>query len=1117
MKALLLAMTFTACAVGTTAHAYDLILTSTNPARTADVDLVARSPFVKAERPVFSPEELRSLAAMGRTSLAASKRISIASKRQVVEIRNLIARRKLAVAVEPAEIPADGLRPYEDLPEGLKPRPLNTAGMNQFEPLQWAINNIGQKVAIALDDLTSYFVTGKKNEDIGIKRIPAESMDPKRMVKIAILDTGVDFGHPELADRLFENTEDCKALVAMTKCLNDAMKSAKSTDAKLACEKKFGQIDADGNGYPLDCSGWNVTKKPAAGSDIWGDADASDLVGHGTHIAGIIAARQDDGDGISGVLTNVRLLPVKVIANPPTEAFKLTSVEGAAPAPNEKSLKATASFGDVMARGLLYAIRSKAQIINVSLGWPANVDSELLKQMLDLAVSNGILVVAASGNDGTDALIRPCVYNGVICVASHDPDGAISHFSNRGFGVDIAAPGLNILSLFPTVLAPKVFTDRNGYELKSGTSMATPYVVAVLGRLLNQGYSAREAKARMMVGARKIAPNPRVRRDVEAFVQSGNLDLEGALAAKPQPLIVPVDKRPIELAWDRIGTNITFDLSLQNAWTAASKVDIDVKVVGRATGDARIAAPQAHLGVWGADERKTLRLSLSILSDRIESEVPLELSITATDQATGFTTTSTRFAALEIFATPNANDREAKTLPIAANADISALLQRAQMESVLSMDGNSQRDYIAFDEGEKSRRLVLLSQSGDQMVVRGEALIPAAVRDELLLTLQRVDLNDDGSSDYAVVWRIPPEKGKKMPKIRFRFFDAQFKPLALTYGGKTAVDADYEEETSSMSDLFRWVKVGKQRFPAWVARGSTPTLEQPKYDPWNPNPMDPPEFRFYYWGAKGLRTVNEKDQTPIGILYPTVHEMKRGEAKTLWVTGSGTDSAYSLSSVVGEKSTGLRTLDVGGFRRLSSKTVGPVLSVDRDGEGLLGSVFYNDGYRATQRATAIAADGNLLFDGVVKPLSITDMVNTVLAGFVGSSTSALMAQTVYDLQFHDLKSGEVASTSLRRFSFLPQFFYFNSFDTAVGESSNQRDRLPMVYLAEGFGTTPSIEIMAPRYEAGRLRGLVRPARLRLTPPEGCVSMTDTIPASAQEPTQVSFWCGNRFVFVPLRY
>jgi subtilisin family serine protease len=131
------------------------------------------------------------------------------------------------------------------------------------------------------------------------------------------------------------------------------------------------------------------------------------------------------------------------------------------------------------------------------------------------------------------------------CVASFSADGSVSHFSDFGDAVDVAAPGHKILSAWPTNLFPSFFTERKGYDFKSGTSMAAPFVTGALARLLNAGYSPDEAYARLIAGARPHLA-PRAMTELEPkFTLSGNLNLAGAMRASPRSLVLPADKEPM--------------------------------------------------------------------------------------------------------------------------------------------------------------------------------------------------------------------------------------------------------------------------------------------------------------------------------------------------------------------------------------------------------------------------------------------------------------------------------------------------------------------------------------------------------------------------------------------
>lgn len=1110
-------------------RSYDVIVTAAAHGKADDVARASRLPGVLGTRPVFSPSEQRALRAMGESDLAASTLVTLRSETAAGEFNRLLRLRKIKAATEPAEIPVEALTPYENLRDDLKPK-MPTASnattaegrqLTQFEKMQWALRNFGDSFRLALDDLTSHVAKGKVGADIGLDRLPPEN--PNRLIKVFTLDTGLDFGHAGLKDAVFENVEECKALVRLTQCLKAANGDKAGKDR---CEKTLGIVDSDGNGYPTDCSGWDVTSV-VADQDVWGNNDARDTVGHGMHVGGIVGAQPENGVGVSGVLKNVRIVPVKVIAVAPREAIQLNAVTGESrdhslilPSAKEKDLKISSTFGDIIARGMLYALRSKAQVINMSFGWPINVESNLVKMLVELANRQGVLVVASAGNDGTDALIRPCLYEGVICVGSHDPDDAISHFSNRGYGVDIAAPGLNILSLHPTGIRSKVFTDRVGYEVKSGTSMSAPYVTGALARLLNAGFSPSEAKARLFASARAQVESPRIKREGPSFVQNGNLDLAAAFRQEPRPLVLPATKRPIELTWNRRDQAIPLTLDLKNFWVAAKSVSIEIEPVVRASKDIEIEPRSIQLGGWKAQESKSLELVLSILTERFESEQLLRLKIRSVDAATGKAKEETRYIALEVFAATEANDPDVETIPIKGPADLHEKLYRSELRTALPADGDDRLDYIAIDSDQKQSRFILLRREGNEFRIVRETVAEALPAEAMLGVVQRVDLDVDGRSDYVLGWRLPPKPGK-IPVIRFRFFDSDFKPLAMKFDGKTATEADYLSDAAALMDTFVWLKHGQRRVPAWISRGYTPPAEKPAYDPWNPNPIDTPEFRLFYWGEDGLRTVRETDKTPVVFLEPSRAQARSGEFNVLWIGEGGTDAKHSISSVFDGKSKSMQDIDLGGYRRLKSEAVVPLFNLagrDENESGeILGSLLRTPSYRASMRATGIANDRRLVLDSVLEPLSKIDRVNGVVAGYAGPKLKAVLSQTLYEFQYHDLSSGEVASTSSRRYSFLPQFYFDRSFAAGVGGTNGGRDRLPLFYLPNGLGTTRSVEVMAPRYEGGRLTGLVRPARLRLTPGENCVAMAVFAPASNSKPSQAPFFCGDHFIFTSLNY
>lgn len=193
----------------------------------------------------------------------------------------------------------------------------------------------------------------------------------------------------------------------------------------------------------LDCIVPDGEPKITAGWDYANDdSSADDDHSHGTHVAGIISACTDNGIGIAGVAPNVRLMPVKVLDS-----------------------SGSGSYSDV-ANGIIFAVNNGANIINLSLGGYSG--NSTLASAVQYANSNGVLVIAASGNAGISSIYYPAAYSEAMAIGATDSNDNRAYYSNYGDGLDVVAPGSSIYS---TVLG--------SYGYKSGTSMATPYVAGL--------------------------------------------------------------------------------------------------------------------------------------------------------------------------------------------------------------------------------------------------------------------------------------------------------------------------------------------------------------------------------------------------------------------------------------------------------------------------------------------------------------------------------------------------------------------------------------------------------------------------------------------------------------
>nr|WP_269205003.1 S8 family serine peptidase [Motilibacter aurantiacus] len=188
-----------------------------------------------------------------------------------------------------------------------------------------------------------------------------------------------------------------------------------------------------------------------AGADIVnGGTVTKDPDGHGTHVAGIIGARVDNGTGVAGLVPDARVMPVNVFGP-----------DGLA-------------WSSDIATGIVWAVDHGAKVLNLSLGSDSSAPVE--EAAVRWALEQGAVVVAAMGNDGESGspTSYPAAYPGVLAVGATAPDDSRASFSSTGAHIGVAAPGDDVLSTYP----------GNRYAYLSGTSMATPYAAAAAALVL---------------------------------------------------------------------------------------------------------------------------------------------------------------------------------------------------------------------------------------------------------------------------------------------------------------------------------------------------------------------------------------------------------------------------------------------------------------------------------------------------------------------------------------------------------------------------------------------------------------------------------------------------------
>lgn len=239
-----------------------------------------------------------------------------------------------------------------------------------------------------------------------------------RSVRIAVIDTGVDYNHPDLKANMWTNTAELNG--------------------------KPG-VDDDGNGFVDDVYGYDFANM---------DSNPMDGNGHGTHCSGTIGAVHDNRIGVAGVMSDVQIMAVKFLGDDGSG-----SLEGAI-------------------KAIDYATMMNVDLMSNS--WGGGGRSQALLDAIQRASDKGIIFTAAAGNSSSNndaSPSYPASYDtpNMVAVAATTAQNGLASFSSYGRNsVHIGAPGHNILST----------VNGGGYDVYSGTSMATPHVSGVLGLLL---------------------------------------------------------------------------------------------------------------------------------------------------------------------------------------------------------------------------------------------------------------------------------------------------------------------------------------------------------------------------------------------------------------------------------------------------------------------------------------------------------------------------------------------------------------------------------------------------------------------------------------------------------
>jgi subtilisin family serine protease len=329
---------------------------------------------------------------------------------------------------------------------------------------------------------------GTLDADIDAPEAWAAGYTGSSSIVVGIIDTGIDYTHPDLVDNIWTNPG----------------------------EVPGNGIDDDANGFVDDVHGYDFVGA--------GDSDPMDDNGHGSHVAGTIGARGDNGIGVVGVNWDVKLMAIKFLGS-----------------------NGSGTTDDAI-EAVNYAARMGVRITSNS--WGGGAFSQALYDAIN---ASGALTVAAAGNSGNSTPRYPAAFDldNVVSVAATDHNDALASFSNYDPSwVDLAAPGVSVLSTYA----------GNTYRSLNGTSMATPHVsgAAALVLAANPSLSTAALKATLMNSVDPLASL------AGKTVTGGRLNVARAVGAPELPV---TDTTAPGQATDLAASNPT-PTTITLGWTA---------------------------------------------------------------------------------------------------------------------------------------------------------------------------------------------------------------------------------------------------------------------------------------------------------------------------------------------------------------------------------------------------------------------------------------------------------------------------------------------------------------------------------------------------------------------
>jgi hypothetical protein len=808
---------------------------------------------------------------------------------------------------------------------------------------------------------------------------------------------------------------------------------------------------------------------------ITNSSDIKDTHGHGTHVSGIIAAKGID-DGFAGVSDHAMILPIKVVQTGPNAPIRPQDLVG----------DAGTALTENVAKGITEAVNRGAQIIHLSLAWPASIHSLKVDQAVALAKSKNVLIVSSAGNDSTLAQVYPCIYEEVICVGAHGPDGAISHFSNYGPMVDLLAPGISILSTWPMNKNPVTFAGQVGYEFRNGTSMAAPFVTGALAELISLGYSADEAKARILAGTRATRQTSLFRSEIrgrfsqKAFEQKkssrfGNLDLSLATSIAPSPLILPVNKGVMQIYWDGFSPTVEIPISWRNHWQTAKN------------GSITISDQKFKFDTFETNATIETPIRIPVHPDQ-DSSLSLDVQI----ESEGFSQNRLQIPVSIIrLLTRNTLPQESLIVPmgdvpirgVSGDRDYS-------VRSVINADDYSRADFLIIKDYSNGAELSLIQGSTSAPSSEVTSTFKANGLDSgSLLNAYRLP---DGS--YCVIFS-KTKAGAPRPDFLLEYLDSGFQ-----FQREVKIGTDL----TVLSENFKWAKINGGFSPLWISLGFTPKPDLPPYDPWNPGAKDLKSPKVFFIDQGALRVVHlSRDQLPLQIL---------PDHRILVSSGNSYLQNYSLLTLSDGAVMHQEPLTLSAYRMLVGLAPGQS-TLRFDGKKSSAMLLTGDSVPGSLRLSLLG-DSKLTFDETLDRTSPLDSLVSVLGAFADEQNTGFFIETHFDLLYYSRRSKNPLSTSLNRYSYIPSMIFSKGFYPVLIKPKSAPEAVGQagIYVPATLANGMISEIILADEEQKQLRHVLK---YHFKTDSSCTGLGNLIPARADDSAYQVFWCGTDLVKIPL--